>query len=248
MALFDSGNSRLHFSRWDGEKVYDPVCMPYPETIDELTEVITDFFGEKPPKKVAACSVSAQWREPLFTLLDRKAPGRLVVAQTAYDTGFSVNYDNPESIGVDRVLAACAAYRLFQDSCVVIDSGTAVTVDAVDENGTLAGGYIFPGLDVLSWSLSEKTILPHVSLTGTCEEIGNSTEKCISYGILIGFSGAVAELVKHAASSVNCTTRIVVTGGGAEKVLSYLPFPAVHKQHLVLEGLGYAIDTLPNYE
>ena len=66
-------------------------------------------------------------------------------------------------LGVDRVLAAYAAYRLVNDSCIVIDAGTAVTIDAVTKDGTFAGGFIFPGKDLLSWSLAAKTDLPYIS-------------------------------------------------------------------------------------
>ena len=247
IALFDSGNSRLHFSWWDGKKVKEPVCISYPGTVEELEKIITNFFCGSVPQKIAACSVSSHWREPLFKSLARKIPGRLVVAHTARNLGFKALYDKPETIGIDRVLAAYAAYHLFRDSCIVIDAGTAVTVDAVAKDGTFAGGYIFPGTGLLSWSLSEKTALPRISSADTCGSIGNSTETCISSGIAIGFSGAVSELIKKAATAVEHTARIVVTGGGAEQLISCLPVKAVHKPHLVLEGLGYASDKLPAY-
>ncbi len=247
-ALFESGNSRLHFSWWYNGKLKNPDSIPYPETSDALVDIIGNLFSSKTPDRIAACSVSSRWREILFQAIERKAPGKLVVARTVYDTGINVVYDKPETIGVDRVLAAHAAYRFFGDSCVVIDAGTAVTVDAVEADGTILGGFIFPGPDILSRSLSEKTDLPGVSAAASCEGIGNSTETCISNALTLGFTAAVNELVKHALSTAENTDRIAVTGGGAEKILKNLPFPAVHKPYLALEGLGYVVDNLPKYE
>jgi len=112
-ALFESGNSRLHFSWWDSGRVIDTVSLPYPETSNALEDIIGDFFSSKTPDRIAACSVSSRWREILFQAIERKAPGKLVVARTVYDTGINVVYDKPETIGVDRVLAAHAAYRFF---------------------------------------------------------------------------------------------------------------------------------------
>jgi len=247
IALFESGNSRLHFSWWDNDAVNNAVSIPYPESIESLTNIITDLLGGEHPEKIAACSVSSQWREPLFKALNKYAPGRLFIARTAFDIPFEVKYDKPETIGVDRILAGYAAYRFFGDSCVVVDSGTAVTVDAIAENGTFAGGYIFPGLNMLAGALYSQTALPNVAVKVISDGIGNSTEMCISYGAGIGFSGAVSNLIRHAAAITESTDRIVVTGGNAVELLSSLPFECIHRPHLVLEGLGYSIDTLSPY-
>ena len=244
-ALFDSGNSRLHFAKWDGGRVIEPVNIPYPDSVDELPETIKNVLKGKIPGKIAACSVSSKWREHLFNALDAISPGKLVVARTVFDIGMNAVYDNPELLGVDRVLAAYAAHRLFNDSCIVIDAGTAVTVDAVSEDGTFAGGFIFPGPDVLSGSLSVKTDLPYISPSVDCEGIGNSTESCISKALNIGFAGALTALVNKAAAFVGGTERLMITGGGAETLQSCLPFKMLHRPFLVLEGLGYMIDFLP---
>ena len=73
-------------------------------------------------------------------------------------------------------------------------------------------------------------------------------ETCISFGLQIGFSGAVTALVNQARAFAGGTGRIVVTGGGAEKLMSCLPFPSVYRPYLVLEGLGYNADKLPEYK
>ncbi len=247
IALFESGNSRLHFAWWNGTTIKDPVNMSYPESELSLKSIIENLLGEIKPNKLAACSVSSRWRESLFKALNACVPGKLCVARTGFDIDIKIKYDEPETMGVDRVLAGYAAYRYVRNSCVVIDFGTAVTVDAINDDGTLMGGYIFPGMDMLSLSLSEKTGLPHVKVHEISERPGNSTETCILSGISSGFSGAVNNLVKSAASVIGYTNRILVTGGDAGKLLPYLPFEAVHKPHLVLEGLGYSVDKLPVY-
>ncbi|MFC1692036.1 type III pantothenate kinase [Candidatus Latescibacterota bacterium] len=247
IALFDSGNSKLHFAWWDGEKVKDAVTIPYPESTDSLPDVISELLGGRTLKKIAACSVASQWREPLFETLDSCAPGKLVVARNAYDIGLDVRYDKPETLGIDRALADHAAYCFFNDSCVVIDAGTAVTVDVVSESGAVLGGLIFPGIDVLFRSLGEKTDLPEVSQSVTCGKIGNSTESCIFSGISTGYSGAITKLVEKAAETAGSLQRIVITGGDAELLLKCLPFKMIHIPYLVLDGLGITIGILPKY-
>ncbi|MFC1509543.1 type III pantothenate kinase [Candidatus Omnitrophota bacterium] len=246
-ALFDSGNSRLHFGLWDNGSLIEPASFGYPETPGHLYGVISDLLRKHAVHKAAACSVSSQWREPLFKALNDLLPGKCSVCLSASDIGIEVRYDNPSTYGVDRALAAYAAYRFFKDSCVVIDVGTAVTVDAVTKDGTIAGGYILPSAASLSQCLSERTDLPEVTVEKTGDGIGTSTEQCISYGITMGVSGAVKHLISHACNTVKSFNRLIITGGGAQELLNSLPPGGIHKPYLVLEGLGLSFEALPKY-
>ncbi|MFA6471611.1 MAG: type III pantothenate kinase [Candidatus Latescibacterota bacterium] len=248
IALFDSGNSRLHFSLWDGETVINPLHIPYPETVDLFAALIRDLLSSIPtPRRIAACSVSPVHREPLFRILHLQMPDYLVIARTASDLGLKVEYDHPEEYGIDRALAAYRAWQLFKKSCVVIDAGTAVTIDAVDIDGTIRGGYIFPGADTMAEALASQTGLPVVSPEFSCREIGKSTRSCIACGIAGGFGGAVEVLYAKASAAVESGERVVITGGGGEKLLQILSFHAEYHPNLVLEGLGLASANLPSY-
>jgi len=246
-ALFEGGNSRLHFAWWDGSGIVGPVDVRYPGAGDGLSELVADLLKGRTPEKIAACSVSSRWREPLFMALDGLARDGLVVARTAHDVRMEVRYGRPETIGIDRVLAAYAAYRLHGDSCVVVDAGTAVTVDAVSGDGRLLGGYIFPGRELLSRALADGTSLPLVEPSDGCMEVGASTETCISRAVTAGFAGAVAGLVERASGAAGAAGRVVLTGGDAEILRNSLPREVSWRPHLVLEGLGMVMDTLPGY-
>ena len=246
-ALFDSGNSRLHFGLWDNGSLLEPASFEYPESPVRLHDLILDLLKNYSVQKAAACSVNSQWREPLFKALNDLLPDECSVFLTVSDIGIDVRYDNPSTYGIDRALAAFAAYRFFKDSCVVIDVGTAVTVDAVTKDGAVAGGYIFPGAASLAQCLSERTDLPEVTVENTGEGIGTSTEQCISYGIAMGVSGAVSHLMSHACDTVKSVNRAIITGGGAPALMNSLPPDVIHKPYLVLEGLGLSFETLPKY-
>jgi len=253
IALFESGNTILHFSWWDGTAIKEPVKNPYPDSSGSLRSIVSNLLGVTKyhsatiPDKVAACSVSSKWRVPLFEAINDIVPGRLVVARTAQDLGIKVSYDKPETYGIDRALAAYAAFRMFQNSCVVVDAGTAVTVDVIASDGTVTGGYIFPGIDMLTDALSSKTDLPMVSLGEVSEGIGNSTITGITFGISMGFSAAVNQLIRNAMKIAESDDRVVITGGGAESLKQCLAFSTYHKPHLVLEALGLVADILPKY-
>ncbi len=247
IALFDSGTSRLHFSWWDGKKLKGVKHVSYPESFDFLPSVISNLLDETLPDKVIACSVSRKWREPLFEAVENVVPGKLYVARTASDLNVRVSYEKPETYGVDRALADYAAYGIIHDSCVVVDAGTGVTVDAVASDGTVIGGYIFPGRTMMSDAVSSKTGLLSVTFDKDFEGIGNNTESSIKSGVSIGFSAAVKCLISLAVKIVECDNRIFITGGDAEYLIKSFDFPIKHKPHIVLEALGYAADSLPVY-
>ena len=247
IALFDSGNSYLHFGIWDGTTIRDEVSFPYPEKKQLFHDNVHNLFKIHKPDKAAACSVNSRWRDYLFTAIDTFLPGELYIARYASDIGLNVSYDEPSTYGIDRALGAFAAFNYFQDSCVVIDAGTAITVDAVDSVGNVIGGYIFPGRNTLIHNLSLRTDLPEIDLTDDKISIGTNTELCLRYGSTIGIAGAVQNLVMHACRYVGCRERIIITGGGAQQLLKNIPITMIYKPSLVLCGLALSNEKLPKY-
>lgn len=125
---------------------------------------------------------------------------------------------DPESIvGEDRLLNAAAAYALFQQACVVVDAGTAMTVDFVDGIGTFHGGAILPGARTQLLALATRTAqLPEVELKPPQEPIGHNTQEAIRSGVFYGMRGAARELVEQYATQIGQFPLVVATGGDAE--------------------------------
>jgi len=248
IALFDSGNTRLHFGWWDGSVLIDPVSVPYPASHELLNDFVMALFAHRKPHRAAACSVNSRWREPLFRAIYEVVKDGLFTARKASDFGLNVYYENPAAYGVDRALAAYAAYEMYyRDSCIIIDAGTAVTVDAVAQDGTVLGGYIFPGAEALIHGLSSLTDLPSVKPDFDSLGIGRTTEQCISCAAAMGLTGAITRLVAFLGEIIGTTDRVIITGGGAEAIMKQFPFRMTYRRFLVLEGLGYAFERLPKY-
>ncbi len=246
-ALFEGGNSRLHFAWWNDSEILANCDIAYPDHAGDIGDAILTLTDGRKPGLVAACSVSPAWGEPLYRSLSTIFPGKVRVAATAADAGVRVRYDSPESYGIDRALAASAAYREVRGACVVVDAGTAVTVDAVDFEGTVLGGYIFPGGETLAHGLASRTGLPLVSFDKTVDGVGTSTLTCIGNALFVGLAGAVKELVRSASSAAGGTKRIVFTGGGGAGLASALGCPDSYRPALALTGLGLVSDHLPKY-
>ena len=133
-------------------------------------------------------------------------------------------YKHAKDLGTDRLLAAWAAHRLMpHEDLIVIDAGTAITVDVVSAQGEFLGGAIAPGLPLLSGSLHEGTAqLQRVMPTGEETFPATSTKDACSLGVLAAFNGAIKELTNDAQSRFPLA-RMVATGGDHELVSSCLP-------------------------
>lgn len=122
---------------------------------------------------------------------------------------------DPEAIvGEDRLLNAAAAYDVLKQACVVVDAGTALTIDFIDGAGTFHGGAIAPGAQLMLDSLAGRTAhLPEVEFDRPREVIGHNTVDAMRCGVFYGLRGAVRELVDRYAEIAGSYPAVIVTGG-----------------------------------
>lgn len=158
-----------------------------------------------------------------------------------------IRVDEPRRVGIDRLLNAVAVNVLRHSSrpAVIVDSGTATTVDFVAADGAFEGGAILPGLALSAKALHEYTaLLPLVSVTElgeqTPEPIGRNTRAAIRSGLFWGQLGAAKELI---ARQTPADADIFVTGGGGALLATHLP-NAHFEPHLPLQGLVLVADRL----
>lgn len=245
IALFEAGSSHLHTGWWDGATVIGQSTSSYRDDDSIDTNFIKTFLRSRSFDLIAACSVSARRRDPLFRFLQTIAPGTISCARTATDVGLTVSYTRPETYGIDRALAVVEAFHRIRGACVVVDIGTAVTVDAVTVHGDVAGGFIIPGAELMARSLVGATDLPQVVRESFDPLPGDSTESGISRGIGLGITGAIDRLIAAAQSVLGDNVPLMLTGGGATGYTSHLKPPVMFAPDLVLAGLGRSAHRLP---
>lgn len=125
--------------------------------------------------------------------------------------------DREALVGEDRLLNAAAAYDVLKQACVVVDAGTAITIDFVDGAGTFHGGAIAPGARLMLDALHDRTAqLPEVELVAPQEAIGHNTTEAMLSGVFHGLRGAVRELVERYAEQVGSYPIVIATGGDAD--------------------------------
>ena len=133
------------------------------------------------------------------------------------ELGIQVSLAEPEKVGIDRLAAAAAVNQLrsVDRPAIVIDAGSAVTIDLVDAEGCFCGGTIFPGHRMAASSLARQTdLLPEVRISTSPEILGENTEKAIASGVYWGTVGAVREIVGRMRAQYGMDAELFLTGGG----------------------------------
>lgn len=152
------------------------------------------------------------------------------------------------SLGVDRWLAIIGAVGKYGKPVIIWDLGTASTLDAVDEKGQHLGGFIYPGPATMLNSLRQDTKLQvpkdlESGATGAMVEQmpgvapGDSTEACISRGVLAAQLGAMNQFTRHVSARMEQEPKLIVTGGAAEHVLPLLKLDHSQDPWLVFRGM-----------
>lgn len=168
------------------------------------------------------------------------------LALTYKDLPLEINVESPERVGMDRLIAAVAANQRREPHrpAIIVDAGTAITVDLVDADGVFQGGVILPGFRLSARALADGTdLLPNVDATFRNEApqvIGKSTTAAIRSGLFWGGVGAIRELVARTSAELQTAPQIFVTGGDAERVTGYLAEDAQFVSDLVLRGVVLA--------
>jgi type III pantothenate kinase len=160
------------------------------------------------------------------------------------DLPIAIDVEQPERVGMDRLATAVAANRLRQaaEAAVVVDAGTALTVNLVTADGVFRGGVILPGFKLTAKALAEGTdLLPLIVADLNADPppvVGKSTEAAIRSGLFWGSVGAVRELVDRMSQDVHSPVRVFVTGGDAQRLAGYLAPDARFVPDLVLIGIA----------
>jgi type III pantothenate kinase len=150
--------------------------------------------------------------------------------------GVTNGYREPWQLGSDRWAALIAAHRGYKGHKLVVNVGTALTVDALAADGNFMGGLIVPGPALMRRSLDLGSA--GLRLTeGAMREFPQGTADAITSGSIQASVGAIARLGQEMAARDCPAGRIILSGGAAVEIAAWLPYPAIIQDNLVLDGL-----------
>jgi type III pantothenate kinase len=142
-----------------------------------------------------------------------------LVVDAGVKTGVRIRYEDPKSVGADRVADAAAVQHLYGGPACIVDFGTATTFDGISREGDYLGGAIAPGIGVAAEALFQRTAkLPRVDLARPPTAIGRNTVNAIQSGLIFGYVGLVEGMVTRFRAELGQDMHVIATGGLAELI------------------------------
>jgi type III pantothenate kinase len=159
-----------------------------------------------------------------------------IIRTRAQQLGVTNAYRDPGQLGTDRWAALVAAHRMMPGGKIVVNAGTALTIDALGGDGRFHGGLIVPGPALMRRSLDRGTA--GLRLTeGAFEPFPTSTPNAITTGAIQACVGAIERVRSDMLARDLGPLGLVLSGGAAMEIAAYLPMPATFNENLVLDGL-----------
>lgn len=168
----------------------------------------------------------------------RKLTGVEPLFVTHKNAGIKIGYSRPHEVGADRLINVAGAYHKYKKAMIIIDFGTATTLDYINKKGTYFGGAIAPGIGLANSILFERTSkLPRARIKVIKKTLPSSTVEAMQIGVYQGYIGLVERLVKKMVAHVGGRPRIIATGGLAKLISKGTDFFDSVEPSLTLEGL-----------
>ncbi len=246
--LLDIGNSRLKWGVHRDDELRDTGDVDLRKIVDYKNWEFTKKWSND-VDSVVACNVAGNDVGKVLSARIMAQYGHELhfVRSERTSCGVTNSYHEPRQLGVDRWVAMIGARASCKNACVIVDAGTAITIDALDADGHHLGGQILPGIVLMMEALEMKTSdLPLISSQSSDAHarpsvLANSTAIAISKGVTSAAIGAV-EVVLRALRSDGYELTIFLTGGDADRINGSLFEVTELRPSLVLEGLACIVE------
>ena len=240
----DVGNTRLKWALYESPRQGATLLAQGAEFLDHIDRLAEGAWAKLPaPKRMLGCvvagdAVKRRVVEQIDELWD--VPAHWVVS-SAQEAGLRNGYDHPSRLGCDRWVAMIGARHHMlsrgpASPLIVVMVGTAVTVEAVDTDGTFLGGLILPGHGIMLRALESGTAGLHVP-TGEVRPFPTNTSDALTSGGTYAIAGAVECMVQHLARHSGMEPVCIMTGGAGWKMAPSMTRPFELVDNLIFDGL-----------
>jgi type III pantothenate kinase len=233
LLAIDAGNTRIKWGIHDGTGWVrrDAVATTEPD-------LVAGALRDRPERLTAIASnvAGAQVEEGLRRICAQAGVSLRLARSEAAQLGVSNGYRDPGQLGVDRWVAMVAAHAARQGHKLVVNAGTALTVDALDADGKFLGGLITPGTALMRRSLERGTAQLRL-IEGEFRDFPASTPDAITTGAVQAAIGAIERMAAAMAGRGLSISHVLLSGGAAGELSPHLSLPHAIHENLVLDGL-----------
>lgn len=245
--LFDVGNTRVKWGTLEKGRIARTGSIRHEELHESGFSALTTHLPRDPETILVSNVAGPGFAARLTTVLGIHCNEEVRFAHVSKSAfGISNSYRHVRRLGVDRWAGMIGARAETKSALCVVDAGTAVTIDAIDRHGQHLGGQIIPGLHLMARSLESHTNGVGVPLKRSADLgtgmalFANSTGRAVQTGSLNAICGAI-ERAARIMRTAGLRPRIILTGGGASRILKQLDGKVLHRPHLVLQGLAFML-------
>ena len=162
-----------------------------------------------------------------------------MVVSPGLKTGLNIHVDVPSQVGSDRIVIAVAALAEYEAPLILMDLGTATTIEVVEPDNRYVGGVIFPGVMVSLDALTSRAAqLPGISLDKPKAVIGKNTVDCMRSGMMYGTAAMIDGIIERIEEELGHKATIVATGGLARFITPLCKREIILERDLLLKGLN----------
>ncbi|MCS6949351.1 MAG: type III pantothenate kinase [bacterium] len=245
LLALDVGNTNIVVGVFDGQRLVEHwrVRTDRERTADEHGLLLTHLlqYASLPPEGIDGVIISnvvPPMTDALQGMARRFFRVEPLFVSHELDLGVPIRYHDPREVGADRLVNAVAAIHKYGAPAIVVDFGTATTLDVVSPAGEYLGGCIMAGVGISAEALFRTAArLPRIELVAPAHVIGRTTVEAMQAGILLGYAGAIDALVERIHQELGCQTTVVATGGLAERIAAETRTIQHVDPWLTLEGL-----------
>jgi type III pantothenate kinase len=249
LLAIDAGNTNIVFALLDGREIRGRwrIATDPRRTADEyavwLSQLLSlEGYDRKDVDAVIVSTVVPRATHNLEVLAQKYfKTDALIAGQKPVEWGMSIDVQEPQSLGADRAVNAIAAHALHEGDLIVIDFGTATTVDWIDYRGAYKGGIIAPGINLsLDALVAAAAKLPRIAIEAPADPtvIGRDTVSQMQIGIYWGYIAMIEGLVARMKAEVGRPVTVVATGGLAVLFEKRTPIFDVIEPDLTIQGLA----------
>jgi len=254
LLTLDVGNTNIHYGLFEGLR-----CARFGAVPSARADALADEIGDVAVARIIMGSVAPSLNDRITAQLAARFSLPALIAGDDVPFGIENQCERPERVGADRLLNAVAAWRRRRAAVIVVDAGSAITVDLVSARGSFCGGAIAAGPSTMLKALHAHTeLLPdlepegasitaarkrateslRIPLPSAPPSLGRNTEAALRSGAYWGSVGLVERLVAEIARDQGVAAPPLVTGGAGEFIAREMRPPAEYAPTLTLEGLA----------
>ena len=211
----------------------------------KLIKFLQPILSEQFRKKILFSSVVPNIYKKINKFLKKKKYQVYEIKNLNLKKMIKIKIDKYNQLGSDRIANAIGAYSLYKKNCLIVDFGTATTIDIVRKPGIYEGGVIAPGVNLSILNLNRFTaLLPIFDLKVSKKTFGKNTEDALNAGFLWGYQGLINNIIKKIKTSFNCNFKIILTGGYSKTFSKIINNNSTIEPNITIKGIMHIYKNL----